>query len=72
MEIPGTEMVYPAKFLLHSVPGDTRDLQVLKNLSTFPNQEHFPGGGHSKLSSFENAWRLLLMSELVGPLTSEE
>lgn len=74
MEIHGTVMVYAEKFLFHSVPGtrDSRDLQMLKNLSTFPKQEHFPGGGHSKFSSFENEWMLLLMSGLVGPLASEE
>lgn len=68
-------MVCAAKFLLHSVPGtrDTRDTRdLLKNLSTFPDQEHFPGDGHSKLSTFENSWMLLLMSGLVGPLTGEE
>lgn len=79
-------MIYAAKFLFHSVPDtrdtrdsrdsrdtrDTRDLKVLKNFSTSPNQEHFPRGGHSKLSTFENARMLLLMSGLVGPLTSEE
>lgn len=77
MEIHGTVMIYAAKFLFHSVPDtrdtrDSRDLKVLKNFSTSPNQEHFPRGGHSKLSTFENAWMLLLMSGLVGPLTSEE
>lgn len=67
-------MAYAAKFVLHSMPAtrDARDLQVLKNLSTFPNQEHFPRGAHSKLSTFENAGMVLLMSGLVGPLTSEE
>lgn len=80
MEIHGTVMIYAAKFLFHSVPDtrdtrdsrDSRDLKVLKNFSTSPNQEHFPRGGHSKLSTFENARMLLLMSGLVGPLTSEE
>lgn len=51
---------------------DTRDLQMVKSLSTFPNQEQFSRGGHSKLSTFENAEMLFLMSGLVGPLTSEE
>lgn len=49
---------------------DTRDLQMLRDLSTFPNQEQFSKGDHSKLSIFENAEMLLLMSVLVGPLTS--
>ena len=49
---------------------DTRDLQMLKSLSTFPNQEQSSRGGHSKSSIFENAETLLLMSGLVGPVTS--
>lgn len=65
-------MVYAVKFLLHSVPGTRNTRNLLKNVSTFPNQEHFPGGGHSKVGTFENAWKLLLLSELVGPLTGEE
>lgn len=76
-EINEAMMVYAAKFVLNccSEPGSRgiRHLrQMLQNLSIFPKKEWLSTGDCLNLILSENAEMLLLMSGLVGPLTSEE
>lgn len=74
-EINETLMVYATKFVPNvqsQAPGHKAPADLLQNLSTFPRKQQPSTDDCSNLSTSGDAEMLLLMSGLVGPLTSEE